>query len=230
MALPAIVLLIAVPVYRVHQIPLVPPGFDIEKSVPVTDEARATADLYRRANDLYVPRPKPAVPSNYLPSFRQRLEKPLPQSERRWLAENEKPLALALEASRRPLCGLDVSQSTIARTRLRNDVDLFELVVESGSELELHGDLDGALDRYFAAMQVAFELRLAYWVDTDAVFLQVANWVQKTARLPSGSTPLWSDCGKSTPKCLGWIGGSNARTTLRGSGCSTAAVPPSARI
>jgi ABC-type transport system involved in multi-copper enzyme maturation permease subunit len=53
--LPAIALLAAVPIFRVHQIPFVSPGFDVDQSLLSSDDARATADLYRRASDLYVP-------------------------------------------------------------------------------------------------------------------------------------------------------------------------------
>ncbi|MBI3838668.1 MAG: ABC transporter permease [Planctomycetia bacterium] len=141
--IPAIALIVAVPIYRVWQVALVGrPGFDpAEYLSQITPEGTATAALYRRADELY-------VGSGRGPT----------DTESKWLEENAKPLALVLEASRRPTCNFGDPRTFTERPRLRNEDWLISLILASGRQFEAEGKLDEALDRYFSALRVISHL------------------------------------------------------------------------
>jgi hypothetical protein len=189
--LPAAALLIAVPIYRVRQIPLVAWGYDVEKILPpITAEARATADLYRRASDLYVQPAKSHDANDSQPPawanqpFWSRPRRPLTEFEREWLRQNAESLALVMEASRRPTCAFYDPRSATAPAVLRHDSGLVDLVIVSGRKREEEGKLDEALDRYFSALRVDSHLSafaLPYWPGENVqeaakVFTLVVNW------------------------------------------------------
>jgi hypothetical protein len=147
---PALVLAVAVPFYRVHELQLVDPGFDVvQYESTITPEARQTADLYRRANELY---------SSASSSVAFRDGRTPNASDRRWLDENAESLALTLEASRRPTCVFDDPRTLSDPTALRNGLPLLQLVLASGRSLESEGKLDEALDRYFTALRIVSHL------------------------------------------------------------------------
>ena len=81
-------------------------GFDpVEFGKPATAEARATADMYRRACDLYVLVPR-------MESEEAEAAEPLwaepgklsPKAETAWFKENDEALRLTLKASERTAC------------------------------------------------------------------------------------------------------------------------------
>ncbi|MEX0675663.1 MAG: hypothetical protein WD063_01220 [Pirellulales bacterium] len=156
---PALVLVIAVPAYRVFSIPLVNPAFDpaIYHQSAVTPEALATAELYRRANELYVPGPGDPRYEDEPTEFRARVPTP---RQLNWLAENAEPLSLVLEASGRRTCCLYDPAKLNDTPWLRNEASLIWLILTSGRQLEAEGKLDLALDRYFAALQA-----VSHWTE-----------------------------------------------------------------
>jgi hypothetical protein len=172
---PALVLLIAVPVYRVRSVPFVAPNFDLAAyQAGVNPAALGTAELYRRANELYVPAEK---------SIQYGERGPIP-ARVKWLEENAESLALLLEASRRPTCCLADPARMNYRPSVRNETGLIRLIIISGRQMQAEGKLDEALDRYFAAFRVIsqwtehmpFE---AYWDlvrEAKWVFSELVDW------------------------------------------------------
>jgi hypothetical protein len=175
---PTVPLVSSVFSYRVHQIPLIYQGpiyrilpdktivqiarfqFDLP---PVTPEALATGDLYRKANDLYVSLEKRRPEEEY-----SDLAEPNPQAvndvraprptELQWLQENSETISLLLEAARRPSCALADPNTMTTWSRLQHQDDLIYLLITDARRLEFEGHLDEALDRYFDIFQTASHL------------------------------------------------------------------------
>ena len=140
LVLPAVALIIAVPLYRVYQIPDVSPGFSPEKyatSMTPNAEETKTADMYARAGGL-VKLPKEGIATGSL-------SRPPDASELEFLRMNSEPLALALEASKRPEC------SYMGWGRAELLVTLLEI---SARKLESEGKLDEAWEQHLAALRL----------------------------------------------------------------------------
>ena len=138
---------------RVNQLPDIALNFDpADYQAAMTDESRETAEMYRRADELLVSR---------------RYE----TSDSWWAKMNHESLALLLDASRRESCTLDDPAKSSDDTELNHKAELLRLVLVSARELELKGDLDAALDRYFASVRM------------------ISHWQQHTAARPDMS---WS--------------------------------------
>jgi len=154
---PALALLFAVPLIRVYQIPWVDPGYDRQEyPPPVSPEGRATADLYRRAMRDYVPLPVGAEEFASFYARRAIIDEhgPLSATEAKWLKQNDRSLALALEASRRPNCDLGGPRDANKDIDFGKGDELTALIVASARQMESSGRLDEALDRLFAAERV----------------------------------------------------------------------------
>jgi ABC-type transport system involved in multi-copper enzyme maturation permease subunit len=138
---PALAILAAIPPVRVHQIPAVGPGFEADElNVPVPPEEKETLALYGRAIELQ----RQAVALGNTPAD---------ESARR--TAEEQAVALALEASRRPLPGFYASAPD-ATPQPAAEIHLAELVLASAEPLQAEGKLDAALDRYVAAVRIAY--------------------------------------------------------------------------
>ena len=102
----------------------------------------------------------PFGPSDYRPPVgEQQVVKPLTETDRQWLQQNAKSLALVLEASSRPACAFYDPRTAHDPVKLRNKSELIALAIVSGRELEETGKLDDAIDRYFSALRVDFHLK-----------------------------------------------------------------------
>lgn len=155
--IPATVLLIAVPYYRVHQIPPLHPGFDPQEFLShVTPEALATADLYQRAS-LLDERPPIDPKEGFELDFAYETTRPPSKAALNWLHANSRSLNLVLEASRRPSC-LFINPRKDNYFPALQRAGFISLVLLSGRELEAQGKLDEALDRYFSAFQCVWHL------------------------------------------------------------------------
>jgi hypothetical protein len=134
LVVPAVIVFVGVAIYRVRQIPLVSPGFDLGRSfAPLAAEAEATADLYRRANAL-----------------RRDVE---PWPVKQYVAANDEALDLVLGASRRPSPAFNDPRTS--DDPIPWDVPMLnQLVITSGRELEQEGKLDEALKRFMAALRI----------------------------------------------------------------------------
>ncbi len=145
--MPAAILLVAVPIYRVHQVPLVSPGFDPQEFVATfPQDALKTADLYLRANDLYVAAPLDS--DSRLIDFVEDAGRPPSDQAIKWLTDNADALDLTLEATKHPVCQFRNPagrQNYLPEPRGYHPISL---VIVSGRQLEAEGKLDEALDRY----------------------------------------------------------------------------------
>ncbi|HEY2761582.1 MAG TPA: hypothetical protein VGI75_12585, partial [Pirellulales bacterium] len=192
MLVPMAALLVAVPIYRVQQIPAriggdiggklssanikaELPGFDVDQFAAAIRENRKagqkTADLYRQA-----------VAEYEYPQKTLRLDGLLSADQGQWLAANEKALNLALEAGGQPHCyfGDPLTEMELPPALMHGGL-LSDLLRTSGKQLEAEGDLDGALDRYFAALHATAQLSpVTPWPQTsrslEADFAAIAAW------------------------------------------------------
>lgn len=197
--LPTAALLTAVVQYRIHQIPYVDPGFSPEAYArPMTDEERETVELYRKAGERYVSwdaflvqhggkvRKEPKDKQN---DERKVISRSEPTDlDIAWVEANEEAIALTLQASRRTACDLfNPTQEERAWEKLD---DLGGLLVLSGRKLQSEGELDGALERYLAALRVSVHLRhrsvylwLADRLERD-IYVRLASWAAEAKQTP----------------------------------------------
>ena len=138
-ALPALAILAAVPLVRVYEIPAVELGFDPkELTWPVPPGEEETLAIYARA-------------IGYREEAMRQAETPAEDRARREAESHA--VALALEASRRPLPEFYLAPRAAAEPS--GEIWLCKLVLASGKALEAEGKLDAALDRYVAAERIA---------------------------------------------------------------------------
>jgi hypothetical protein len=149
LALSLIAILIAVPPYRIAQVPNASPGFspdDFARSIAPTDAAKETAEMYRRA-------------ANSLDWMDWDDWNKLSNAKKQdWINANERPLTLLLQAGKRDECSFfDVPDDD--RTFRDHTLYLFALLERSAAQLEFSGNLDAAWERYVAALRLAHHLR-----------------------------------------------------------------------
>jgi len=150
MVLPAAALMIAVPTYRVWQIQPVSNERWHAPSISsrAAEEARTTAELYQRANELYVPIETEQDEKDAAPDPKSALA-----IEQERLAANAASLELLLRASARPTCAFGEQPGEVGRFTISRDSWLIHLILDSGRELERQGKLDEALERYLATLR-----------------------------------------------------------------------------
>jgi len=205
LAVPTVSLLVAVPLFRVYQIPYVDPGFSPEEFArAITPEEEETSELYRRALDRYVsPPPKPQEPEvPEEPEVVDESQEPEPDPypeltdrQKTWVESNGETMALAMEASRREACNftapgglLDRKQTQASR---RYPITLARLLVVSGRQLQSEGELDAAWERYLAALRISAHLRhRANWSGT-------ADYLEQSVYR---SLPYWAGAADQTPE------------------------------
>ena len=157
---PALALMIAVPRYRMHQIPDFSPGFDVaqyEQQIQANLAAGTeTADMYRKAGDEITQRPpsEGTMEEKAEDSLLRESARPPVEVDQNWLKENESVVSLLLEASQRPSCTFGNPLTENDFPYLEKSWDLIRILVLSAHQLEADGKLDEALDRYFAILQI----------------------------------------------------------------------------
>jgi len=193
LGLPTIAILVAVPFYRVYQIPLQDPGFSVsEFSQPITADQQATADMYRRACQLLEPIDWVAEGDEPNPKVWQPPR--LSAEELRRLDRNQESLDLALEASARDECVFeDPSRSNFNYpSYLVSSRSLSRLLVTSARKLQSQGDLDEAFERYRATLRFADHMRnhglwrnyaYADLVEREA-YEHLPSWAAATGQTP----------------------------------------------
>jgi hypothetical protein len=180
---PGSALLAAVPLYRVYQIPDVPPGFSPEEYArPITAAERATVQMYQRAYDAYVP---------YKYDQPAKTEAARLEREIAWLKENEPAIAVTLKASRREDCDFFDLDANAHEQKTERACDLGNLLLRSARRLDAEGKPDAALERYLAALRVSIHLRRrALWpFDADALEGSVYDCL-----------PRWASHADQTPE------------------------------
>jgi len=182
--LPAVVILVGVPAYRVLQIPAIGPGFNVQEFTrPISREDQATLELYRRALQAFVPRDKLAEYGSAADNDGSRRA-----TDAAWVAANEEAIALALKASGRPAGDLAPAIDPFARDALYNlghSGDFYnlghfgDLLSASAAMVQREGRLDAAWERYRAAIRIAgrFSRRSAGQFDTSrTVYRALPGW------------------------------------------------------
>jgi hypothetical protein len=168
LVVPAIILLTAVPLYRVYQIPAVDPGFSVEEFTrPLTPEEEATCRILVRAIDLieWPPRDKKdeADSEAFWRSIDEQKENVYSDSTIRvsltakqidWIKSNGEAIAAFIEASNGSLRIREYSPSR-GRWYPVLSHGAHDLLVESAMLLETEGKLDEALDRYLAVIRIS---------------------------------------------------------------------------
>ncbi len=149
LGVPAVAILTAVPLYRIHEMPDVDPGFSPDKYArPVTPEEQATMDLYRQAVEALHPRWPPAeLEQLYYNSDTRALTK----EEIAQIDANQKAMALALRASRGSFFQLIDKNSN---WELHDIQCLPRWLILGAIKLADEGKLDAALEHLLAAMRV----------------------------------------------------------------------------
>ena len=143
---------IAIPLVRIYEIPLVGPGFDVaELTRPVTAEEKETLAIYQRAIELV----SKAMPKQSESGGPEAAPSSAADEAARRKAE-EQAVALALEASRRPLLESFPEPGSGPDPSL--EIGLADLVLANGKRLQSEGKLDKALDRYLAAGRIALDV------------------------------------------------------------------------
>ncbi len=150
--IPALTLLVLVPLYRVYSVQWVGPGFDQANFLlsEITTDAKATGQFYRRANQLLG---DSAVKNTVSPDGTPRRTALV---GREFLDDNTEALDLILEAAARRECVFDDPRTATDRTIVGNEI--IRLVITSGQLLQAGGQLDEALERYLAALKVVCDL------------------------------------------------------------------------
>ena len=173
-AVSTLAIVVAIPLVRVYEIPLVSPGFDVaELTRPVSAEEKETLAIYERAIELE----QRAADGGKTPADEPARRK-----------AEEQAVTLALEASRRPLSAsyLDLD----AAPNPCKEISLADLVLANGKRLQSAGKLDAALDHYMAAVRIALHVRRGYpWLASAQKFEirvceQLTNWAAQSGQKP----------------------------------------------
>jgi len=170
-AVPAIILLTAVPFYRVYQIPVVDPGFSVaEFTRPPTPEERATRELFIKAsekiralpqseNEKYNPAEDNIGEGEKTPVYTDStIRAPLTAEDIAWVELNREVIPLLIEASKG-------SERIYSDAHGGNDdhffrrTELDNLLIHSAMMLESDGRLDEALEQYLAVIRISKQLR-----------------------------------------------------------------------
>jgi hypothetical protein len=144
LAVPTVVILTAVPLYRIYQIPVVGPRFSTaEYPGPMTAEEKATRDLYLRAAQVYRP----------VETYGIKYWEEEPYDDRTklmaWIGANQKAMELALLASRGPLVHPIDDVPNLSGLQV--------LLMKSAAKLEEEGKLDAALAQYLASIRISIQ-------------------------------------------------------------------------
>ena len=135
LVVPAVAILTAVPLYRIHELPDVDPGFSLEKYTrAVTPAERATMDLYRQAVEALHPR-WPSAELEQL--YYNRDTRTITKEEIAQIDANQKAIGLALQASRGTFF-----QPIDKNSELRDVECLAQWLVLGAIKLEDEGKLD----------------------------------------------------------------------------------------
>ena len=160
LAVPAVAIVAGACAHRVYSIPRIDPGFDLQAfAKPVSPEARATVDTYRRALDLYDAFPERGRDENESWKLLSGPSTPLTEADLALLDQNQAVLDRVLEATEKPCDFFDPTGTFIQGRPSAIFCDLGHLLVNSARALQSEGELDAALDRYLAAVRLAAQLR-----------------------------------------------------------------------
>ena len=176
---PTVALLIAVPQYRVNQIPVLGPelSFD-EYQGTATPEEKATLDLYRQAIAKY------KIGTD--------------QKDDRAMQE---AVALIVKASRQKLVHPVEGNSPLYQ--------VLELLPLSAKKEEEKGNLDAALERYLAAIRVSGQMRQCDWRGVEwsyadgceaDIYRRLTSWAARPKQTPERIMAAERQLREATPR------------------------------
>jgi hypothetical protein len=176
----------------VRKIPRVEPGFDVGEYLrPLSAEQQETLQLYGQAAREFSGWKRIAEPASDAPDNRATSSEPTLQEQRRWEAENQTTVALLLQASRRPPCGM--WDPVHGQKRLAGHFSALDDLLMGSAAVRLDdGQLDEAWERYRAALRIANEYRIRSpdftWREGDAiearVYEQLPAWAVHPQQTP----------------------------------------------
>jgi hypothetical protein len=177
--------------HRVYSVPLVDPGFDPQAfAAPPTPEARETAEMYRRALELYDP-VLASKPEETEVDASSEAKAGLTRAEIALLDQNEAALRLAVEASRRPSCSWSGGRTAGRHPVINPELEsLGRLLVTSARRLQSEGDLDAAFERYIAALRFSAHLHERTALSTYANLIEqqlyehLSSWAAHADQTP----------------------------------------------
>ena len=199
MAVPVAVVFTAVPLVRIHGVPVVDPGFSPDEYArPATPEEQATLDLYERAWAHYTKWENVAWESSEEESSEKKVtekqEEPpemkppaLSSHAIAWIDANQEAIGLILQASRRKECDFfDPEYRKPTQDHVR---DLAGLLISSAAALEEEGKLDAALEQYLAAIRISVQLRQrsgGWYADhvEHETYLHLPYWATRPGQTP----------------------------------------------
>ena len=236
LVIPAATLVAAVILVRLVEIPRVEPGFDVAEYLkPLTAEQQETLQLYAQAARQFSAGKRVAEPTAGASWSQVISSEPTLDEQRRWEAANEATVALLLQASRRPPCGM--WDPVHGQRRLEGQVvallpslpgfgyedppeghfsALDELLLASATVRTADGQLDAAWTRYVAALRLANEYRIRSpefsWREGDAiearVYEQLPHWAahpQQTPERIKAAIRDLEDLARGTPSATSII-------------------------
>jgi hypothetical protein len=186
----ATTLLIVVPLYRVHQIPLVDPGFSpSELARPLEAEDQTTLAMYDEACRTL----QWVSGHDVLQNGRQFTAPTDP--EIKWVSENSKAIQAGLEASRRPIGNLAGCFRLPSKWHL---AEVARLLLCSAVVNQDKGKLDVALEQYLGAARIAVLIRRCYPISIlqfsqddyrmsrieNQVYEQLPGWAARPGQTP----------------------------------------------
>ncbi|REK09444.1 MAG: hypothetical protein DWQ37_18580 [Planctomycetota bacterium] len=153
--LPAVLFVAVLAAFRVYQVP--DWGRRPPEPRPATPAGRQTAELYRKASELYFGMPErersPDADVETPPT------RELGRIERQWVEGNAETIALAVEASKRE----EYAPHGVNSVGNVHKNDLYLLMLYSAWSLEAEGRLDEALDRYFETLAMLSQWSADPW-------------------------------------------------------------------
>ncbi|MGA2799157.1 MAG: hypothetical protein ABSE63_16380, partial [Thermoguttaceae bacterium] len=200
LAVPAVVLLTVVPLYRIYQIPVVDPGFSIsEFERPLTPDEQATRRLFEKAEgsmDLTVWNEmekdeaeaiqKKAAEEGTRPGNPDyRIPKVLSAKQINFVQANREAISLLIEASK----GTETiyTYNFSADAPLKLSVGTSYLLIYSAMMLESDGQLDAALERYLSAIRISKQFdyiwNQGYYLE-QLVYEQLPFWANRSGQTP----------------------------------------------
>ena len=200
LAVPTIVLLTVVPLYRVYQIPAVDPGFSIsEFERPLTPEEQATRRLFEKADDLFDRKLWNEIEDEKWEAIQKKAEeegkvpvwtddtipKALSAKEISLVQANQEVISLLIEASK----GAEriASYPFTAERRFGFTIGMTNFLIYSAMMLESDGQLDAALERYLSAIRISkqFDSIRNFGDDLESrVYEQLPFWANQSGQTP----------------------------------------------
>ncbi|MGD0517130.1 MAG: hypothetical protein ABSA26_06300 [Thermoguttaceae bacterium] len=200
LAVPTIVLLTVVPLYRVYQIPAVDPGFSIsEFERPLTPEEQATRRLFEKADDLFDRKLWNEIEDEKWEAIQKKAEeegkvpvwtddtipKALSAKEISLVQANQEVISLLIEASK----GAEriASYPFTAERRFGFTIGMTNFLIYSAMMLESDGQLDAALERYLSAIRISKQfdstLNSGDYLESR-VYEQLPFWANRNGQTP----------------------------------------------